>query len=204
MTRVKMKVGRDAARRRARAAARRHRGWRRAVRRRQRRLHAQAGARHGRGASPSSVTWFEEPVSSDDLAGLRLLRERAPPGMAISAGEYGYDASVLPPMLEAERGRRAAGRCHALRGLTGFHARGRAVRGVRVPLSSHCAPALHVAACCCAGTACTSSGSTTTQRIERLLFDGAPQPVRRPAAPRPRAPARPGLQGTRRRMEYAL
>ena len=30
------------------------------------------------------VTWFEEPVSSDDLAGLRLLRDRAPPGMAIS------------------------------------------------------------------------------------------------------------------------
>ena len=35
------------------------------------------------------VTWFEEPVSSDDLAGLRLLRDRAPAGMAIAAGEYG-------------------------------------------------------------------------------------------------------------------
>jgi len=30
------------------------------------------------------VTWFEEPVSSDDLAGLRLLRDRAPAGMAIA------------------------------------------------------------------------------------------------------------------------
>jgi L-alanine-DL-glutamate epimerase-like enolase superfamily enzyme len=38
------------------------------------------------------VTWFEEPVSSDDLEGLKLLRNRAPAGMAIAAGEYGYDS----------------------------------------------------------------------------------------------------------------
>src|SRR5207244_2847572 len=31
------------------------------------------------------VTWFEEPVSSDDLAGLRLLRDRAPAGMDVAA-----------------------------------------------------------------------------------------------------------------------
>ncbi len=37
------------------------------------------------------VSWFEEPVSSDDLAGLRLMRDRAPAGMDIAAGEYGYD-----------------------------------------------------------------------------------------------------------------
>jgi L-alanine-DL-glutamate epimerase-like enolase superfamily enzyme len=38
----------------------------------------------------SGVAWFEEPVSSDDVAGLRLLRDRGPAGMAIAAGEYGY------------------------------------------------------------------------------------------------------------------
>ncbi|MBO0700181.1 MAG: hypothetical protein J2P46_17410, partial [Zavarzinella sp.] len=37
------------------------------------------------------VTWFEEPVSSDDLEGLRLIRDRGPAGMDIAAGEYGYD-----------------------------------------------------------------------------------------------------------------
>jgi L-alanine-DL-glutamate epimerase-like enolase superfamily enzyme len=37
------------------------------------------------------VTWFEEPVSSDDLEGLRLIRDSAPAGMNIAAGEYGYD-----------------------------------------------------------------------------------------------------------------
>src|SRR5947199_5391529 len=39
----------------------------------------------------SNVSWFEEPVSSDDLSGLRLLRDRSPAGLDIAAGEYGYD-----------------------------------------------------------------------------------------------------------------
>jgi L-alanine-DL-glutamate epimerase-like enolase superfamily enzyme len=47
------------------------------------------------------VHWFEEPVSSDDLEGLRLLRDRAPAGMDIAAGEYGYDLWYFRRMLEA-------------------------------------------------------------------------------------------------------
>src|SRR5262249_17833481 len=46
------------------------------------------------------VTWFEEPVSSDDLDGLRFVREHAPPGMRIAAGEYGYDSFYFRRMLE--------------------------------------------------------------------------------------------------------
>lgn len=33
------------------------------------------------------VTWYEEPVSSDDLTGLALLRDRIPAGVELSAGE---------------------------------------------------------------------------------------------------------------------
>src|SRR5699024_6214768 len=40
------------------------------------------------------VRWFEEPVSSDDVAGLRLLRDRAPAGMEIAAGEYGRTSHI--------------------------------------------------------------------------------------------------------------
>src|SRR5262249_2227685 len=47
------------------------------------------------------VTWFEEPVSSDDLEGLKLIREHAPPGMRITAGEYGYDSFYFRRMLES-------------------------------------------------------------------------------------------------------
>ena len=52
-------------------------------------------------AGEAGVAWFEEPVSSDDLEGLRLLRDRAPGGMDIAAGEYGYDLFYFRRMLEA-------------------------------------------------------------------------------------------------------
>ncbi|HET7355976.1 MAG TPA: enolase C-terminal domain-like protein [Nocardioidaceae bacterium] len=47
------------------------------------------------------VRWFEEPVSSDDLEGLRLLRDRGPAGMDITAGEYGYHLPYFHTMLDA-------------------------------------------------------------------------------------------------------
>ncbi|MBV9669828.1 MAG: hypothetical protein JOZ43_02635, partial [Acidobacteriales bacterium] len=52
--------------------------------------------------SDLGVTWFEEPVSSDDLEGLRLIRDRAPAGMNIAAGEYGYDSQYFRRMLDAQ------------------------------------------------------------------------------------------------------
>jgi hypothetical protein len=48
------------------------------------------------------VAWFEEPVSSDDAAGLRFVREHAPFGMDIAAGEYGYTSDDFRRLL-AER-----------------------------------------------------------------------------------------------------
>jgi len=36
------------------------------------------------------VTWFEEPVSSADFEGLRLVRHSCPSGLEVAAGEYGY------------------------------------------------------------------------------------------------------------------
>ena len=50
----------------------------------------------------AGVRWFEEPVSSDDLAGLRLLRDRGPGLLDIAAGEYGYDLPYFHRMLDAE------------------------------------------------------------------------------------------------------
>ena len=47
------------------------------------------------------MRWFEEPVSSDNIAGLREVRARAPIGMDIAAGEYGYTAWYFERMLQA-------------------------------------------------------------------------------------------------------
>ncbi len=47
------------------------------------------------------VRWFEEPVSSDDLRGLRLVRDRAPAGMDVTAGEYGWDVTHVRDLIAA-------------------------------------------------------------------------------------------------------
>lgn len=80
-------------------------------------------------ASESGVTWFEEPVSSDDLEGLNVVRNRAPLGMDIAAGEYGYDFVVLPSHVGSQRGRCTPGRCNPLRRHYRFHACRRTGRG---------------------------------------------------------------------------
>lgn len=134
------------------------------------------------------VRWFEEPVSSDDLQGLRLLRDRGPAGMDIAAGEYGFDLLHFRRLLEAgavDVLQADATRCG---GLTGFMAASALCQAHGLPLSSHCAPALHVAACCCAPTAVHMEWFHDHVRIERMLFDGAPEPRRglvQPDATRP-------------------
>src|SRR4029079_4987356 len=41
------------------------------------------------------VTWFEEPVPSDDLEGLRLIRDSAPPPIAVPAGGCGRERGLF-------------------------------------------------------------------------------------------------------------
>lgn len=103
INRVKMKVGRDPTADSERVAAARSvigddvelfvdaNG---AYTRKQALLWAQRYADH-------DVRWFEEPVSSDDLEGLRRLTEHGPPGMDIAAGEYGYDLPYFQQMMDA-------------------------------------------------------------------------------------------------------
>lgn len=122
------------------------------------------------------VSWFEEPVSSDDLEGLHLLRDRAPAGMDITAGEYGYDLPYFRHMIEANAVdvlQADASRCG---GLTGFLAVGPLLQSRSMPMSSHCAPALHVAACCALPPLRNMEYFHDHQRIEDLLFEGAPKP----------------------------
>ena len=52
------------------------------------------------------VSWFEEPVSSDDIEGLTMVRARAPAGMDITAGEYGYDLYDFRRLLDARAAER--------------------------------------------------------------------------------------------------
>jgi L-alanine-DL-glutamate epimerase-like enolase superfamily enzyme len=121
--------------------------------------------------SDLGVTWFEEPVSSDDLEGLKLMRDRGPPGMAISAGEYGYDLPYFRRMLEAQAVdilQADATRCG---GVTGFMQVATLCDAFGIPLSSHCAPALHLPLCCAAQKAVHMEYFHDHVRIEHMLFD---------------------------------
>jgi L-alanine-DL-glutamate epimerase-like enolase superfamily enzyme len=136
------------------------------------------------------VSWFEEPVSSDDLAGLRLIRDRAPAGMAIAAGEYGFDSTYFRTMLEAgavDVLQADATRCA---GLSGFLEAGVLAAAHHVPLSAHTAPSIHAAACCALAAACHVEYFHDHVRVERMLFDGVLEPVN--GALRPDR-SRPGL-----------
>ncbi|WCR11039.1 mandelate racemase [Paracoccus stylophorae] len=147
-----------------------------------------------------NVRWFEEPVSSDDLAGLRLLRDRAPPGMAITAGEYGYDPWYFRRMLQAgavDVIQADATRCC---GITGFLKAARLAEAFHVPISAHCAPALHLHVCAALPDALHLEWFHDHVRIEHMLFDGAPKPSGGRAVP---DPARPGFGLEPRRSEIA-
>jgi L-alanine-DL-glutamate epimerase-like enolase superfamily enzyme len=118
------------------------------------------------------VTWFEEPVSSDDLEGLRLVRDRGPAGMAIAAGEYGHDGYYFRRMLEAgavDVLQADATRCG---GITGFMDAVALCSARGVPLSSHCAPTLHLPLMCAARPAVHLEYFHDHVRIEQMLFDG--------------------------------
>ncbi len=86
------------------------------------------------------VGWFEEPVPSADVAGLRLLRDRMPGTIDVAAGEYGYTLAGFRRLLEAgavDVLQADATRCQ---GITGFLQGRGPGRGLRLPLSTHCAP----------------------------------------------------------------
>ena len=137
-----------------------------------------------------NVTWFEEPVDSDDLVGLRLIRDRAPGGMEITAGEYGYNAAYFRRMLESgsvDVLQPDATRCA---GVTGFLQAAALCDSFMIPLSAHTAPSLHSHLCCAVPAARHVEYFHDHVRIERMFFDGAVQLVEGDVRP---DPSRSGL-----------
>jgi len=123
----------------------------------------------------NGVSWFEEPVSSDDLEGLRLIRDQGPGGMAIAAGEYGYDAPYFRRMLSAQAvdvQQADATRCA---GITGFLQADALCESFCMPLSAHCAPSLHAHGCCAAQRAINTEYFFDHVRIEKMAFEGVIQ-----------------------------
>lgn len=134
----------------------------------------QACALAARFAAEQQVTWFEEPVSSDDLAGLRHVREHCPAPMEVAAGEYAYTLDEVRRMLQADAidvHQLDATRCG---GITGFLRAAAVCEAFHVDVSAHCAPALHGSLACAVPRLRHIEWFHDHVRIEHMLFDGAP------------------------------
>lgn len=133
-----------------------------------------------------NVTWFEEPVSSDDFEGLRLIRDSGPAGLEIAAGEYAY----VPKDFRNIVGRVDCLQADVTRcgGITGLLSASGLANAHEIDISAHCAPAISTHAFCAVERRRHLEYFHDHVRIERMLFDGAPEPedgVLRPDRSRP-------------------
>jgi L-alanine-DL-glutamate epimerase-like enolase superfamily enzyme len=122
------------------------------------------------------VVWLEEPVSSDDIHGLAQIRREGPAGLAITAGEYGWDLFHFQRLLEhaaVDVVQPDVTRCG---GYTSFLRVDALCRARNMALSAHCAPGQSVHAVCACETAVHIEYFHDHSRIESMLFDGTLQP----------------------------
>jgi len=122
------------------------------------------------------VCWFEEPVSSDNLLGLDQIRRRAPLGMDIAAGEYGYTAWYFRRMLDAQAVTILQADCTRCGGISGFLDAAALCWAHNIPLSSHCGPSMHLHVCCAVPRAIHMEFFHDHARIERIFFEGFCEP----------------------------
>lgn len=127
-------------------------------------------------AHDHGVTYLEEPVSSDDLEGLRLVRDRAPAGLAIAAGEYHWSLFDARRMLAAGAVDILQADVTRVGGVTAFLRVDALCRASSMPLSAHCAPQISAHAGCACETLVHLEYFHDHARIERMLFAGAVEP----------------------------
>lgn len=123
------------------------------------------------------ITWFEEPVSADDLTGLKFVREHVRGNIRVAAGEYGDQLSYFKKMLESRAVdvlQADATRCC---GITGFLKAGTLAEAANVPFSFHCAPSLHVYPALASNSFYIGEYFHDHVRIEQMFFEGAPRAV---------------------------
>ncbi|MFG2126311.1 enolase C-terminal domain-like protein [Streptomyces sp. NPDC048751] len=131
--------------------------------------------RVGHALAEQGVGWFEEPVSSDDLTGLRLVRDALV--CDVTAGEYGYDLPYFARMI-------AAGAVDCLQvdatrcgGLTEYLRAAALAQSHGLEISAHCAPHAHAAASAVLPNVRHLEWFHDHVRIESLFFDGALDPT---------------------------
>ena len=138
-------------------------------------------------ATELGVTWFEEPVSSDDTVGLRMLRATLP--LDVAAGEYGYSNEYFRDLLAARAVDVAQADIGRVGGITEWLRVAATCAAAKVPLSGHCQPQQHVHAATAVENLRHIEWFHSHVRVDNLLFDGVLEPV----AGELRPSDRPGL-----------
>ena len=132
------------------------------------------------------VTWFEEPVSSDDLPGLREVRDQC--GIDVAAGEYGYSPWYYAPMIAAHAVDCVQADATRCGGITGWLAVADLAAANHLEVSGHCAPNLHAHVAIGVPNLRHLEYFHDHVRIEEMLFDGALSPCHGALRPDDEAP----------------
>ncbi len=121
------------------------------------------------------VTWFEEPVSSDDLDGLREVRDQTSPDTA--AGEYGYDLVYFTRMVQAQAVDCLQIDVTRCGGITDWLRAAAVAAAHNLQVSGHCAPNLHAHVAAAVPNLRHLEYFHDHVRIEGKLFDGVLDPT---------------------------
>ncbi|MDQ0994353.1 enolase C-terminal domain-like protein [Streptomyces sp. V3I7] len=130
--------------------------------------------RVGRRLAEHEVTWFEEPVSSDDLTGLAQTRAALP--MDVTAGEYGYTLAYFGHMVGEQAVDCLQADVTRCGGITVWLRAAALAESAGLAVSGHCAPHVHAHAAAAVPNLRHLEWFHDHVRVERLLFTGALDP----------------------------
>jgi L-alanine-DL-glutamate epimerase-like enolase superfamily enzyme len=128
-----------------------------------------------RAADDLDIRWFEEPVSSDDLAGLREVRDAV--AADVTAGEYGNDLTYFRRMCEAGAVDCLQADVSRCGGVTEWLRTAAVAASFGLELSGHCAPHLHAHVAAAVPNLRHLEWFHDHVRIEEMLFDGTLDPT---------------------------
>jgi len=137
--------------------------------------HAKQAVRLARVFTEQQVTWFEEPVSSDDLDGLARVRRVI--DIDVASGEYGYDLAYFEHMCSAGAVDVLQADVSRCAGITEWLRAGAVAAGHGLDLSAHCAPSLHAHPGCAVPNLRHIEYFADHVRVDQLLFDGVLDPT---------------------------
>lgn len=120
------------------------------------------------------IRWFEEPVSSDDLDGLREVRDAV--DADVTAGEYGTDLYYFRRMCQAGAVDCLQVDLSRCGGITEWLRAAAMAASFGLQVSGHCAPHLHVHAAAAIPNLRHLEWFHDHVRIESMFFDGTLDP----------------------------